>query len=123
MLSDYGYIGILLVVAILFTIAMPVIPFILGFFGIVPRKSNPVKNSTYECGMQTIGKGWLQFNFRSYYFAVLFVALDVISVFLYPWAVVFKDSGLPAFIAIIVFFCIVMVGYIYAWVKGALDWK
>ena len=123
MLSDYGYIGILLVVAILFTIAMPVIPFILGFFGIVPRKSNPAKTSTYECGMQTIGKAWIQFNFRYYYFAVLFVALDVISVFLYPWAVGFKDSGLPAFIAIIVFFCIVMVGYIYAWVKGALEWK
>ena len=123
MLSDYGYIGLLLIAAILFTIAMPVIPFILGFFGIVPRKSNPVKTSTYECGMQTIGKAWIQFNFRYYYFAVMFVALDVVSVFLYPWAIGLKEFGLTAFITIIVFFVIVMVGYVYAWVKGALEWK
>ena len=123
MLADYGYVGILLVVAILFTVIIPVLPLILGFLGVVPRKSNPAKTSTYECGMQTIGKTWVQFNFRYYYFAILFVALDVLTIFLYPWAVNVKGLGLFGFVAILAFFIILLVGYVYAWLKGALEWK
>lgn len=123
MLSEYGYIGILLIVAILFTVAMPLIPLALSFLRIVPRKSNPAKTSTYECGMETIGKTWVQFNFRYYFFAVLFVALDVLTVFLYPWAVNLKGLGLVGLIAVGVLVVILMVGYIYAWRKGALEWK
>ena len=123
MLQEYGYIGILLIVAILFAISMPIIPLILSYMGIVPRKSNESKNSTYECGMQTIGKTWVQFNFRYYFFAVLFVALDVLTVFLYPWAVNLEEVGPFGFIAVIVFFVIILVGYVYAWLKGALEWK
>ncbi len=123
MLEEYGYIGILLIVAILFAISMPVIPLILSFLGIVPRKSNEAKNSTYECGMETIGKTWVQFNFRYYFFAVLFVALDIVTVFLYPWALNLKEVGPFAFIAVIAFFVIILVGYVYAWLKGALEWK
>lgn len=123
MLAEYGYIGILLVVAILFTVTILLIPLALGFLGIVPRKSNPAKTSTYECGMETIGKTWVQFNFRYYFFAVLFVAFDVLTVFLYPWAVNLKGLGLVGLIAVAVFFGILMVGYIYAWRKGALEWK
>ena len=123
MLADYGYIGILLITAILFTILMPLIPLVLSFIGIVPRKSNPVKNSTYECGLETIGKTWVQFNFRYYFFAILFVGLDVLTVFLYPWAVNLKGLGLFGLVAVAVFFIILMVGYIYAWKKGALEWK
>jgi len=123
MLEEYGYIGILLIVAILFAISMPVIPLILSFLGIVPRKSNEAKNSTYECGMETIGKTWVQFNFRYYFFAVLFVALDIVTVFLYPWALNLKEVGSFAFIAVIAFFVIILVGYVYAWLKGALEWK
>lgn len=123
MLADYGYVGILLIVAVLFTVLIPLIPLILGFLGLVPRNSNPAKNSTYECGMQTIGKSWVQFNFRYYFFAILFVALDVLTIFLYPWAVNLKGLGLDGFIAIIAFFIILLLGYVYAWVKGALEWK
>ncbi|MBA7642780.1 NAD(P)H-quinone oxidoreductase subunit 3, chloroplastic [subsurface metagenome] len=123
MLAEYGYIGILLVVAILFTVTILLIPLALGFLGIVPRKSNPAKTSTYECGMETIGKTWVQFNFRYYFFAILFVAFDVLTVFLYPWAVNLKGLGLVGLIAVAVFFGILMVGYIYAWRKGALEWK
>ena len=123
MLAEYGYIGILLVVAILFTVSILLIPLALGFLGIVPRKSNPAKTSTYECGMETIGKTWVQFNFRYYFFAILFVAFDVLTVFLYPWAVNLKGLGLVGLIAVAVFFGILMVGYIYAWRKGALEWK
>ncbi len=123
MLAEYGYIGILLVVALLFAVIILLIPLALGFLGIVPRKSNPAKTSTYECGMETIGKTWVQFNFRYYFFAILFVAFDVLTVFLYPWAVNLKGLGLVGFIAVAVFFGILMVGYIYAWRKGALEWK
>ena len=123
LLAEYGYIGILLVVALLFTVTILLIPLALGFLGIVPRKSNPAKTSTYECGMETIGKTWVQFNFRYYFFAILFVAFDVLTVFLYPWAVNLKGLGLVGLIAVAVFFGILMVGYIYAWRKGALEWK
>ncbi|MBM4446561.1 MAG: NADH-quinone oxidoreductase subunit A [Chloroflexi bacterium] len=123
MLADFGYIGILLIVGILFMVTTLLLPLTLSFFNIVPRKSNPAKTSTYECGMETIGKTWVQFNFRYYFFAVLFVALDVLTVFLYPWAVNLKGLGMFGLIAIAVFFVILMVGYIYAWLKGALEWK
>ena len=123
MLADYGYIGILLIVAVLFTLTIPLIPLLLSFTGVVPRKSNPAKVSTYECGMETIGKTWVQFNFRYYFFAILFVVLDVLTVFLYPWAVNLKGLGLLGLISVAVFFVILIVGYIYAWKKGALEWK
>jgi NADH-quinone oxidoreductase subunit A len=122
-LADFGYIGILLIIAIGFTIFIPTLPFILAKFGIVPRKSNPVKNSTYECGMETIGKTWVRFNFHYYYFAVIFVALDVLTVFLYPWAINLKDFGVFGLLAVFSFFVILGVGYVYAWLKGALEWK
>ena len=123
MLADFGYIGILLIIAVLFTVTTLLLPLTLALFGIVPRKSTPVKASTYECGMETIGKTWVQFNFRYYFFAILFVALDVLTVFLYPWAVNLKGLGLLGLVAVAIFFIILMVGYIYAWFKGALEWK
>jgi len=123
LLADFGYIGILLIVGILFMVTTLLLPFTLSFFKIVPKKSNPTKASTYECGMETIGKTWVQFNFRYYFFAILFVALDVLTVFLYPWAVNAKGLGVFGLIAVFVFFVILMVGYIYAWLKGALEWK
>ena len=123
MLAEYGYIGILLIVAVLFTLAFPIIPYILTRLGVVPKKSTPEKLAPYECGMETIGKTWIQFNFRYYFFAVLFVTLDVLTVFLYPWAVNLTKSGLFGFLAVLVFFAIIMVGYVYAWFKGALQWK
>lgn len=123
MLAQFGYIGILLIVAILFTVLMPLIPLILSLIGVVPRKKNPAKASTYECGMETVGNTWIQFNFRYYLFAVIFVALDVLTVFLYPWAINLEGLGLFGLLAIAVFFLIIMIGYTYAWFKGALEWK
>ena len=90
---------------------------------LVPWNPNPVKESTYECGMETIGKAWVQFNFRYYVYAILFIALDVLVVFLYPWAVELKQLGLFALIAMLIFVLIIMVGYVYAWRKGVLVWK
>jgi len=123
LLANYGYIGLLLVFAIFFAVTTILLPVFLRFFRIVPRKPNPVKSSTYECGMETIGKAWVQFNFRYYFYALMFIALDVLVVFLYPWAVELRQLKLFGFIGMLVFISIIIVGYIYAWRKKVLEWK
>ncbi|MFC2011125.1 NADH-quinone oxidoreductase subunit A [Chloroflexota bacterium] len=123
MLANYGYIGLYLIVALLLCFVMVIIPIILRFLKIVPHNPNPIKNSTFECGMETIGKTWVQFNFRFYFYALVFLALDVLVVFLYPWAVNLKKLGYTGLIAIFVLIFIVIVGYLYAWRKKVLEWK
>ena len=123
MLANYGYIGLFLIVAILFAVSTLLLPVFLRFIHIVPHKPNPVKNSTYECGMETVGKSWVQFNFRYYFYALLFIALDILVVFLYPWAVNLRQIGSFGFISILIFISIIVVGYIYAWRKKVLEWK
>ena len=123
MLEQYGYVGILLIVAIGFTITIPILPMLLKRIGLIPSKKNPSKSSSYECGMQTVGKTRVQYNFRYYFFAVLFVLLDMLTIFLYPWAVNIKDLGVGGLVAVGIFLVILAVGYIYAWRKGALQWK
>jgi len=123
LLSNFGYVGLLLIAAILVPIFILLLSFLLGLVGIRPKKPNPAKTSTYECGMQTIGHSWVQFNFRYYFFAILFVAFDIVTVFLYPWAVAFKEVGLFALTSMIIFILILVIGLIYAWRKKALEWK
>ena len=123
MLANYGYIGLFLIVAILFAVTTLLLPVTLRFLKIIPQKPNPIKSSTFECGMETIGKSWVQFNFRYYFYALMFIALDVLVVFLYPWAVDLRRVGYLGLIAIVVFICIIVVGYIYAWRKRVLEWK
>ena len=86
-------------------------------------KPNPVKSSTFECGMETIGTAWVRFNFRYYFYALVFIALDVLVVFLYPWAVELKQLGLFGLTVVLVFIFLIVVGYIYAWKKKVLEWK
>ena len=123
MLTNYGYIGLYLIAAVLFTLLMLGIPIILRFLKVVPHHPNPVKNSTFECGVETIGKTWVQFNFRYYFYALVFLALDVLVVFLYPWAVGLKKLGYPGLIGILILIFIVTVGYLYALKKKALEWQ
>ena len=123
MLANYGYIGLFIIVALLFTSILILIPVILRIIGLVPRKPNPVKTSPYECGMETLGRSWVQFNFRYYFYALIFLALDVLVVFIYPWAVEIRQLGIFAFTAILIFVVIVSVGYLYAWKKRVLEWK
>ena len=123
MLASYGLIGLFFVVAILFSLLMVVIPIILRFLKIVPNNPNPVKNSIFECGMETIGKTWVQFNFHYYFYALIFLALDVLVVFLYPWAVQLRQLGAFSFYVVLILVFIVLVGYIYAWKKKVLEWK
>ncbi len=123
MLANYGYIGLFLLVAILFAVTTLLLPVTLRFLKIIPQKPNPIKSSTFECGMETIGKSWVQFNFHYYFYALMFIALDVLVVFIYPWAVDLRRVGYPGLIAIVVFISIIVVGYIYAWRKRVLEWK
>ncbi|MFC1952663.1 NADH-quinone oxidoreductase subunit A [Chloroflexota bacterium] len=123
MLSNFGYIGLYLIAAILFTLLMLSIPIILRLLKVVPHNPNPIKNSTFECGMETIGKTWVRFNFRYYFYALVFLALDVLVVFLYPWAVALKELGYGGLIGVLVLLFIVIVGYLYAWRKKVLEWK
>jgi len=123
LLANYGYIGLFLVVALFFAVTTLLIPVTLRFLKIIPQKPNPIKSSTFECGMETIGKSWVQFNFRYYFYALMFIALDVLVVFIYPWAVDLRRVGYLGLIVIVIFICIIVVGYIYAWRKKVLEWK
>jgi NADH-quinone oxidoreductase subunit A len=123
LLANYGSIGLFLIAVILFSLSMVVIPIILRLLRIVPNHPNPIKNSIFECGVETIGKTWVQFNFRYYFYALIFLVLDVLVIFLYPWAVQLRVLGFTGLIAALFFVAIVLVGYIYAWKKKVLEWK
>ncbi|MEO5674458.1 MAG: NADH-quinone oxidoreductase subunit A [Chitinophagales bacterium] len=83
---------------------------------------NLQKGQTYECGVPTIGQSWIQFNVGYYLFALIFLIFDVELIFLYPWAVVVKQIGWPAFFEIVIFLFILFMGFLYAHKKGALQW-
>lgn len=87
-----------------------------------PRHPSAVKLSTYECGELPVGQSWIQFNHRFYVIALIFLIFDVEIAFLFPWAVVFKELGLFAFVEAVIFIGILLVGLAYVWRKGDLEW-
>jgi len=123
LLASFGSIALFIIIAVIFSSTFILIPIALRILGIVPKKPNPVKNATFECGMETIGKTWVRFNFRYYFFALMFIALDVMVIFLYPWAVGLRGLGFLGFIAILIFVFVIIIAYIYAWKKKVLEWK
>jgi NADH-quinone oxidoreductase subunit A len=95
----------------------------LGFsYLVAPHRPGKVKNSPYECGEKPVGYARIQFNVGYYLFALLFLVFDVEAAFLYPWAVVLRKIGVIGLIEIGIFIVILVLGLIYAWKKGALDW-
>jgi NADH-quinone oxidoreductase subunit A len=90
---------------------------------VAPTSTNISKSETYECGIPTKGITWLQFNVGYYLFAILFLVFEVETVFVFPWAVVMKQLGMVAFVEIIIFFFILILGLMYAWKKHALIWE
>ena len=80
------------------------------------------KLTSYECGELPEGSAWVKFNIRFYVIALIFLIFDVEIVFLFPWAVVYNELGLLAFIEAFLFVLILLVGFVYVWVKGDLDW-
>jgi len=123
LLANYGLIGLFFIVVVLFTLVMVIIPIVLRFLKIVPSNPNPVKTSIFECGMETIGKTWVQFNFHYYFYALVFLALDVLVVFLYPWAAQLRELGLFSLYIVLILVFIIFIGYLYAWKKKVLEWK
>ncbi|RLC93574.1 MAG: NADH-quinone oxidoreductase subunit A [Chloroflexi bacterium] len=124
MLANFGLLGLFVIVAILTTLGFILAPVSLRFLGLAARnKPHPVKYTTYECGMETTGKTWVQFNFRFYFYAVLFVAFDVLAVFLFPWAVSLNQLAGFGLAAAVILVCIIVVAYLYAWKKGVMEWK
>ena len=121
--GEFGYVGILLIIAILVPLIMIILPMALKYVGLVRQKPNPIKNATYECGLQTIGPTWVQFNFRYYLFALIFVIFDVETVFLYPWAVAYRQLDWFTMVEVLIFTAVLVVGLAYAWKKRALEWK
>ena len=90
---------------------------------ISPRSFNPQKGEAYECGIPTRGESMSQFKVGYYLFAILFLMFDVETVFLFPWAVRMRELGIDGLLSIAVFFGVLVLGLVYAWRKGALEWK
>ena len=101
-----------------------------GFVGVtlligrLLRPSNPQvrKLSTYECGEDPIGTPWLRIHVRYYLFALVYILFAVETIFLFPWAIVYRSLGLFAFVEMMIFIVILLVGLAYAWATGALEW-
>ena len=107
---------------ILVGLAVGVVPLILGKI-LAPSNPDSEKNSPYECGFEAFEDARMKFDVRYYLVAILFILFDLEIAFLFPWAVVLQEIGLFGFIAMMVFLGILIVGFVYEWMKGALEWE
>lgn len=117
MLNNWLYIGLFLIVASIIPAIAVALPRL-----IAPRKPNPIKQETYECGMETVGETWVQFKVQYYIYALVFLVFDVEIIFLYPWAVAFDKLNLFMVFEGVLFIGILLAGLIYTWRKGVLEW-
>jgi len=117
-MSDHATLGVFL----LLTLAFPLgAMFAAWLFRAKPRQSQE-KLLTYECGVDTKGPSWMRYRVNYFLYALVFLAFDVETIFLFPWAVKFQQLGLFAFVEMIIFIAILLVGLWYAWKEGALKW-
>ena len=89
---------------------------------LAPSKPDPEKNSPYECGFEAFEDARMKFDVRYYLIAILFILFDLEIAFLFPWAIVLNEIGLFGFLSMIIFLGVLVVGFIYEWMKGALEW-
>ncbi|MBK1641710.1 NADH-quinone oxidoreductase subunit A [Chromatium okenii] len=118
MLNNYLPILIFILVGILVGVGPLVLGYLLG-----PRHPNKDKDAPYECGFEAFETARLKFDVRFYLVAILFIVFDLEIAFLFPWAVVIKDLGMVAFWSMFIFLGILVVGFLYEWKKGALEWE
>lgn len=117
MLAEYGGLAVIVAWGILFPAAL------LGLSKLFhPKNPTPVKLLTYECGLDTQGETWVQFKVSYFMYALIFVVFDVETIFLIPWAMKFQSLGLFAIVEMLIFIAILLIGYLYAWKEGALEW-
>ena len=119
MLENYLPILIFMCISLITGVVMVV----LGGFVLAPRKPYAAKNSPYECGFEAFEDARLKFDVRYYLVAILFIIFDLEIAFLFPWAIVLDEIGLFGIVAMGIFLGILLVGFIYEWKKGALEWE
>lgn len=117
MLTEFGNILAFFIVGTIFTAGGLIASWLLR-----PKRPYAEKLSTYECGEIPVGQSHIKFNIRFYVVALIFLIFEVEVVFLFPWALVFKEFGMFAFVEMLVFLGILIVGYAYVWAKGDLEW-
>lgn len=117
MSSDWLYIGIFIAISLL----VPALAIIAAGL-LSPRKPNPLKSSTYECGIETVGPTWVQFKAQYYIYGLIFLVFDVETIFMFPWAMAYNQMALYGVIEGALFVLILLGGLLYAWRKGALEW-
>jgi NADH-quinone oxidoreductase subunit A len=117
MIENYIPIFMMIGVALAFGVVMGKINEIVG-----PRRPNEEKSSTYESGMEPVRTARERFSVKYYMVAMLFIVFDIEIVFMYPWAVTYKQLGIQGFIVMFVFVFVLLVGFYYIWRKGALEW-
>ena len=118
-LSQYLPVLMLGMLAVVFSFGMLGMSVVLGKRG----KRPAVKDTPYECGMVPMGEGTPRFSIKFYLVAMLFILFDVEVIFFLPWAVAFKRLGVYALVEMFIFVAILMVGFVYIWKKGALEWE
>ncbi len=111
--------GLILFIAL--GILMVLTPLVAGWF-VRNQISHPEKGEAYECGEPAFGSGWIQFDLRFYVVALVFLIFDVEIALLYPWAVVFRDAGIAGLWDMLFFFAVLVVGFVYLWRTGYLEW-
>jgi NADH-quinone oxidoreductase subunit A len=117
MLTEFGKVLIFFILGAVFVAGGLIMSWLLR-----PHRPYPDKLSSYECGEEPIGQAWVRFNIRFYVLALVFLIFEVEIIFLFPWALVYRELGLFAFLEMAVFLFILWVGYAYVWVKGDLNW-
>ncbi len=115
-----NYFPILLFVAV--GLLVGVGPMVAGFI-LAPHRPDSEKLSPYECGFEAFEDARMKFDVRYYLIAILFILFDLEIAFLFPWAVVLEEIGLFGYLAMVIFLAILVVGFIYEWKKGALEWE
>ena len=118
MVEQYLPILVFIAIGVLFGVVPLVAGFILG-----PRRPDEAKDSPYECGFEAFEDARMKFDVRYYLVAILFIIFDLEIAFLFPWAVVLDEIGMHGFLAMMVFLGILVVGFVYEWRKGALEWE
>jgi len=116
-MNPWIVIGLFFVVGLLIPVGAIGAAWLLG-----PKKPNPIKKTTYECGIETVGESWIQFKAQYYIYALVFLIFDIETVFLFPWAVKLDALGMFAVLEGIVFILILVAGLVYTWRKGMLEW-
>lgn len=115
--NEWAFIGVFFSIAWVF----PALPIIIARL-VAPRKPNVIKQSTYECGVETVGDAWVQFKVQYYVYGLIFLVFDVEIVLLFPWALAYNQLDLFGFFAGLMFIFFLGDALIYAWRKDALEW-